>query len=170
MFLAKFCHWPKKRYIHSSCWIQDGLVLTSMKFLLRNPQNKLDLSCNFYHNLKLKYLIISDMEITYTLQISLWTLTVELFISKANSKRIMTIVSMNVVKEWLNIWLCGPMNCSLPGSSVHGILKARIWEWVAIPFFRGSSPPRVPTQVSCTTAKFFTIWATREAPNSVTYF
>ena len=35
--------------------------------------------------------------------------------------------------------LCDPMDCSLPGSSVHGILQARILEWVAIPFSRGSS-------------------------------
>ena len=33
--------------------------------------------------------------------------------------------------------LCDPMGCSLPGSSVHGILQARILEWVAIPFYRG---------------------------------
>ena len=45
--------------------------------------------------------------------------------------------------------LCDPMNCSLPGSSVHGILQARILEWVAVPFSRGSSQagtePRSPT-------------------------
>ena len=40
--------------------------------------------------------------------------------------------------------LCDPMDCSLPGSSVHGILQARILEWVAIPFFMGSSQPRSP--------------------------
>ena len=38
--------------------------------------------------------------------------------------------------------LCDPMNCSLPGSSVHGILQARILEWVAMPSFRGSSQSR----------------------------
>ena len=50
-----------------------------------------------------------------------------------------------------------------PGSSVHGILQARILEWVAMPFSRGSSPPRDQTQVSCIADRFFTIWATREA-------
>ena len=44
--------------------------------------------------------------------------------------------------------LCNPMDCSLLGSSVHGILQARILEWVAIPFSRGSSQPRNQTQVS----------------------
>ena len=38
--------------------------------------------------------------------------------------------------------LCDPVDCSLPGSSVHGILQVRILEWVAISFCRGSSPPR----------------------------
>ena len=44
---------------------------------------------------------------------------------------------------------CNPMNCSPPGSSVHGILQARLLEWGAIPFYRGSSRPRDQTRVSC---------------------
>ena len=39
--------------------------------------------------------------------------------------------------------LCDPMDCSLPGSSIHGILQARILKWVAIPFSRESSDPRI---------------------------
>ena len=42
--------------------------------------------------------------------------------------------------------LSDPMDCSLPGSSVRGILQARILEWVVIPFFRGSSRPRDQTR------------------------
>ena len=38
--------------------------------------------------------------------------------------------------------LCNPRDCSLPGSSVHGVLQTRILEWVVIPFPRGSSQPR----------------------------
>ena len=45
--------------------------------------------------------------------------------------------------------LCNPMDCSPPGSSIHGILQARILEWVAIPFSRGSSQPKDQTRVSC---------------------
>ena len=60
--------------------------------------------------------------------------------------------------------LCDPIDCSLPGSSVHGILQARILEWVAISFSRGSSQSRDWTQVSHIVGGFFTIWATREAP------
>ena len=41
--------------------------------------------------------------------------------------------------------LCNPMDCSSPGSSIHGILQARILEWVAISFSRGSSRPRYQT-------------------------
>ena len=42
----------------------------------------------------------------------------------------------------LCLTLCDPMDCSLPGSSIHGIFQARILEWVAISFSRGSSQPR----------------------------
>ena len=59
--------------------------------------------------------------------------------------------------------LCNPMDCSPPGFSVHGILQARILEWVAIPFSRGSSWPRDRTWVSCTAGSFFTVWATDTA-------
>ena len=52
------------------------------------------------------------------------------------------------------------MNHSPPGSSVHGILQARILEWVAIPFSRGSSWPRDQTKVFCIAGRVFTVWAT----------
>ena len=50
-----------------------------------------------------------------------------------------------------------PMDCSLPSSSVHGILQARILEWVAMPSSRGSSQPRDGTQVSHIACRFFTV-------------
>ena len=55
------------------------------------------------------------------------------------------------------------MACSPPGSSVHGILQARILERVAMPFFRGSSRPEDWTWVFHIAGRFLTIWATREA-------
>ena len=55
--------------------------------------------------------------------------------------------------------LFDPMDCGPPGSSVHGILLARILEWVAIPFSRGSSP-REWTQVFYITGRCFHVWAT----------
>ena len=59
--------------------------------------------------------------------------------------------------------LCHPMDCSLPGFSVHGILQARIVEWVPYPFSRASSQSRNQTRLSCIAGRFFTSWATREA-------
>ena len=53
------------------------------------------------------------------------------------------------------------MDCSPSGSSVHGILQARILEWVAIPFSRVSSLPRDWTQISCIAGGLFTTWATK---------
>ena len=61
------------------------------------------------------------------------------------------------------VCLCDPMDCSLPGSSVHGIFQARVLEWVAISFSSGSSQPRDRTRVSRISGRRFTIWATREA-------
>ena len=59
--------------------------------------------------------------------------------------------------------LCYPVDCSPPGSSVHGILQARVLEWVAISSSRGSSQPRDRTQVSHIAGRCFNLWATREA-------
>ena len=65
--------------------------------------------------------------------------------------------------------LCDPMNCSLPGSSVHGIFQAIVLEWIAISFSRGSSQPRDRTLISRIVDRCFTdaslVWATREAKN-----
>ena len=64
----------------------------------------------------------------------------------------------------LCLTLCNPMDCSPPGSSIHGILQARTLEWIAVPFSRGSSQPRDWTLVSCIAGRLFIVWATREAP------
>ena len=60
------------------------------------------------------------------------------------------------------VWLCDPMDYT-----VHGILQARILEWVAFPFYKGSFQPRDQTQVSCMAGGFFTSWATREAQSNM---
>ena len=64
-------------------------------------------------------------------------------------------VKVKVARSCLT--LCDPMDYT-----VQGILKARLLEWVAFPFSRGSSQPRDGTQVSCIAGGFFTSWATRE--------
>ena len=65
------------------------------------------------------------------------------------------------VKSPNRVRLCNPMDCSLPSSSIHGILQARNLEWVAISFSRRSSQPRDWTQVSCIVGRRFPVWATR---------
>ena len=71
-------------------------------------------------------------------------------------------VSCSVTSD--SLW---PMDCSPPGSSIHGILQERILEWVAIPFPRQPSWPWDQAQVSCIASRFFTIWDTREAHRHV---
>ena len=73
------------------------------------------------------------------------------------------------VHEWKllsSVWLftlCNLMDCTLPGSSAHRILQARILEWVAVPFTKGSAQPRDQIQVSHIAGIFFTACTTREA-------
>ena len=61
-------------------------------------------------------------------------------------------------KSLSTVWLCDPMDYT-----VHRILQVRILDWVAIPFFSGSSTPRDQTGASFIVGRFFTSWATREA-------
>ena len=63
------------------------------------------------------------------------------------------------VKSLSRVRLCDTMDCSLPGFSIHGILQARILEWVTISFSRGSSRPRDQT---CIGGRHLNLWATRE--------
>ena len=63
--------------------------------------------------------------------------------------------------------LCGPMDCSPPDSSVHGILQARILECVAMPSSRGSSQPKDRTQVSYIAGRFFNHLNHQGSPSSV---
>ena len=58
--------------------------------------------------------------------------------------------------------LCDPMDCSLPGFSVHGIFQAIVLEWIVISFSRGSSRPRDRTRLSRFVDRRFTVWATKE--------
>ena len=72
-----------------------------------------------------------------------------------------TAVCVSVAQSCLT--LCDPVDCSPPGFSVHRILQARMLEWVAISFSRGSSQPRDKTRVFLIAGRLFSIWATREA-------
>ena len=58
--------------------------------------------------------------------------------------------------------LCDPIDRSPPSSSVHGILQARVLEWIAMPFSKGSSPPRIELRSPTLQADSLTVWASRE--------
>ena len=73
-----------------------------------------------------------------------------------NNNNIIPLLEVKVTQ--LCLTLCDPMDYT-----VHGTLQARILEWIALPFSRGSSQPRDRTQVSPIAGRFFTSWATREA-------
>ena len=68
----------------------------------------------------------------------------------------MCIIGVCTLCVHLCLTLCDSVDCSPPGSSVHGILQAKILVWVAIPFLRGSSQPKDQSWVSCTAGGFFT--------------
>ena len=72
----------------------------------------------------------------------------------------MSVLKKVKVKVAQSVTLCDPMDYT-----VHGILQARILEWVAFPFSRGFSQPRDGTQISLTAGGFFTSWATRKPKN-----
>ena len=75
------------------------------------------------------------------------------------------VLSRSVVSD-----SCDPIDCSLPGSSVRGILQARILEWVAISFCRGSFRPRNRTWGSCIAGRLFTDWAMRKDHGTMDWF
>ena len=62
-----------------------------------------------------------------------------------------------VLGTWSYLTLCNPMNCSLPGSSVHGILQTRIFEWTAFPFPEDFPDLGIKPWVSCTAGRFLTV-------------
>ena len=74
--------------------------------------------------------------------------------------RLLVFVDQSLSHVW---FFCNPLNCSLPGSSVHGIFQTKILEWVAISFFRGSSQFRDWSPVSCIGRWILYCLATREA-------
>ena len=87
---------------------------------------------------------------------------------KVGLARLPSQVSRWLAVKWSEIaqscpTLCDPMDCSPSGSSIHGILQARILEWVAIAFSRGSFRPRDRAQVCRIAGRHFNLWAVRPA-------
>ena len=94
--------------------------------------------------------------------IHLWLSPIsELYSNFLNLREIQRLWNVKVLVAQSLPTLCGPMDYVAPGSPVHGIFQARILEWVALPFSRGSSQPRDRTWVSSTAGRYFTVWATK---------
>ena len=87
-----------------------------------------------------------------------------------SDENVLKLMAVMVVHAQLRLTLCNPVHCSPPGSSVHGILQARILEWVAKPSSRGSSPGMEPAFLKSPplAGGFFTTSATWEALNGCT--
>ena len=81
------------------------------------------------------------------------------------------IKSTEVLVTQFCLTLCDPMDCSLPGSSVHRILQAKILEWVVFPSPGHLPNPGIEPGLSCIASRFFTIWVTKEStvPKKVKY-
>ena len=103
----------------------------------------------FSYNFLEKFSIFLKMEISLGLEMG-----PVVFYPRKSEKKV-KVKSLSHVRLFAT-----PMDCSLPGSSVHGIFQARILEWVATSFSRGSSWPRDQTRVSRIAGRHFTIWAT----------
>ena len=83
-------------------------------------------------------------------------------LTRSEFARLFSIAESESEVAQLCLTLCDPMDCSLPGSSVHGVFQAIVLERIAISFSSRSSWPRDRTWVSCIVDRRFTIWATRE--------
>ena len=120
----------------------------------------------------------------YTLNFTVWGLTIasgeprdcrgeQQIHLNCSSPRQPSDCSLSVwwsVQSLSHVRLWDSMVCSLPGSSVHGILQSAIPEWVVISFSRASSLPKGRTQVSCLGRQILYHWATREAFGLATVF
>ena len=103
----------------------------------------------------LNYSVLSSLPFSFPYFLFIWC-----NVSFYQRKNYLLYVCVLVTQLCLTLF--DHMACSPPGSSVHGILQARILEWVAIPFSRESSQPKDQTWVSRMEGRFFTIWATME--------
>ena len=109
---------------------------TGRKFNTRNLQKDLNTSVKAEHPSKTEW---ADV----------WTSYSKKQVARRHEKMLAFIVTVCAKSLPLHPTLCDPMDCSLLGFFVHGILQARILEWVAMPFSSGASWPRDRTQVPC---------------------
>ena len=135
---------------NTSKWYSINLssnMINDLYFLLYNFLRFLECHQKTYQSLELLCIAWWECKIVQPL----WK-TVQQFLKKLNTEipcyPAISLVGMVMVQSKVMSDSCNPMDCSLPGSSVHGILPARILEWVAISFCRGSSRLRNRTWVS----------------------
>ena len=156
-------------YIKNYQWflsIKEGNL-----YLLLAKGSQCDFRTDIFCNILLSQLCSSDFKVKSLSELPLIGLQhlkfqrhqkpTVLFFSVAIVCTALKWTEVNVAQSCLT--LCDPMDCRLPGYSVHGILQAIILEWVAMPFFRESYQPRDQTQISHIAGRFLTLWATREA-------
>ena len=130
-FQARVLEWVAISFSRGSSW----------------PRDRTQVSCIVSRHFTVCHVTSYSTPVNYMLQ----TISMQVYILNM-------AIHMYVLVTQLCLTLCDPMDYSPPGSSVHGILQARILESVTISFSRGSSWPRDRTQVSCIAGKFFTIW------------
>ena len=136
-------------------WAMQGAWVSWFNFLFGNnfevTEKYKEHLYVLYATLLLKLLVLS----LYICIVYTWDFYSELFENQLHTScsfaLVVVVYSLNLVQLF-----CDPMDCSPSGFSVHGISQARILEWVAISFSRGSSQPRDGTQVSCFADGFFT--------------
>ena len=104
-----------------------------------------------------------DIARSRAMQVTLWD-----FPSSLCQKCLISLFCYLVAK--LCLTLCNSLECSPPGSSVHGILQARILEWVATSFSRGSSWPKNGTRVSCIGRYILYHWAVNKIENVFSFW
>ena len=130
-------------------WLDLLAVQGTLKSLLQHHSSKASiLQCSAFFTVQLSYPYMTTGK---TIALTRWTFIEKVMSLLFNmlSRLVITFtVSLKVLDSQSCPTLCDPMVCSLPGSSVHGILQVRILEWVAMPSSRGSSQPRDRIQVS----------------------
>ena len=147
-----------KSLLYNRCWINVTCFL----------HNLISYTTSCSQTTVVPWMILKINHLSQALMCIWPCISVEYLMWKWSVLRIMWIVftylaCMHAKSLPLCLTLCNPMDFTPPGSSVHGILQARILEWVAMPFSRGSSWPRDRTQVSRLAGGFFTYWAIRES-------
>ena len=141
-------------YCHKNCFIHDNIKTIPLKNNTHEDHLCIYKDRNLHSKLILLLFFMSRSMYTILLFViyNILLFLMSIFILKHIHNNTLLLLLMSINIYFFKVYFA------------HGILQARILEWVAIPFSRGSSWPRSWTHVSWTAGRFFTIWASREAP------